>query len=411
MATANDTAPSLADTDQIPESLSTVESAVNIRLQEPRISAARHVVQSMEDTTSELETLRDDISKLIAPWCASTEKPPFTPGEMVVFAITFSDKDFVSTDEIHAFILRRFLYYNDLAITEYASHTEARHNRWLHRPAKEVIEGFPGVLRDFDLPVVTNSGDYYNRGYQIAPSAARVYLRRWFEPERKGIFRFLDLSAELRNKIYAMVLKFPDAGLTFSGSNKLGVARAVHVSDKHTEPMPKLLAILRTCKQIHREASPLFYGINELRFDNLKAVRLALGKMSSDTKKQLRRVHIVMQFVPQDRAYRRLRKVGRMLHELSPTSLRLTLIDHRAWFSIYNLSLRGRAGIVDIKEARDFSEIDSLNHYVTLARRAESVQVYDIQGAGFENFIMGKLAAGVDAGGAGACEKNPILLE
>ncbi|KAI9837913.1 MAG: hypothetical protein M1838_004712 [Thelocarpon superellum] len=68
---------------------------------------------------------------------------------------------------------------------------------------------------------------------------------------RAQAFRFLDLPAELRNRIYRMHLVCDPVVLDLDPQNPRTIG-------------PRL-RLLRTCRQVHREASRVFYGDNTFR--------------------------------------------------------------------------------------------------------------------------------------------------
>ncbi|KAK5739153.1 hypothetical protein LTR17_005454 [Elasticomyces elasticus] len=85
---------------------------------------------------------------------------------------------------------------------------------------------------------------------------------------------FLHLPAELRNRIYREPLVFGSIELAplfihtaanHKGNN--GRARVLHMRKYKREIVPRL-RLLRTNKQVHEEASSIFYGENEFRFTN-----------------------------------------------------------------------------------------------------------------------------------------------
>ncbi|KAK4891723.1 hypothetical protein LTR27_009731 [Elasticomyces elasticus] len=100
----------------------------------------------------------------------------------------------------------------------------------------------------------------------------RQYAQNFpIRPLRLG---FLHLPAELRNRICREVLPFGSIELAplfihtpanHKGNN--GKARVLHMRKYKREIVPRL-RLLRTNKQVHKEASSIFYGENEFRFTN-----------------------------------------------------------------------------------------------------------------------------------------------
>ncbi|KAM3417167.1 hypothetical protein BST61_g5429 [Cercospora zeina] len=84
--------------------------------------------------------------------------------------------------------------------------------------------------------------------FRLVPNAARVYLRRGLEPSRKSYFDFMGLPAELRIKIYRMLVVFPDSVL----------------------------------KSTRYEALSVFYNNNVLEFDSVHSLLKSLKPIDAD---------------------------------------------------------------------------------------------------------------------------------
>lgn len=386
---------------------------------EPVADSEAQVVTPKISPTSGVVSLRKGISELIAPWRHNGQKPPFTVGEMAVFALINSDYHdnsrenvhVLSIAEIHASILRTFGYYGELAINVFARLLEEqRHQERVI--LEEVVEGFPEVLRDFDLPVTITSVRWHTyrtpTEYGITPDAARVYLRRWLEPARAGKFRFLDLSPELRNKIYEQVLRFPDVGINFSDYKHFqlipGDQKYDHTVDHHSEVnreqfvtnqvCSELLALFRTCKKIHQESSSVFYGVNNFRFDTPKDLHIALSAMPINAQEQIQCLHICLG--ADVTTFCDLEPVGNMLHHLAPKRLKFSFC-HYHWFEKYNQvrrSVYNRTGKDSGKKplrVDTFEMVEELKPFMDLARRAEKVEIFDSDGTAFREFVMRQL--------------------
>lgn len=91
-----------------------------------------------------------------------------------------------------------------------------------------------------------------------------VYANSFYRlsEDREGHFRFLDLSAELRNIIYDMLLVIP--GTTFPVTESLTTTK----SRKGAVP-GSALNLLCVSRQIHREAYAHFYSQNHLHSPHL----------------------------------------------------------------------------------------------------------------------------------------------
>lgn len=84
-----------------------------------------------------------------------------------------------------------------------------------------VVKGFFTAFHENEVPVIQNKPDQSTKAgvpsepsrWYTTNSQARMFLRKWLEPERKGHFDFFGLPAELRNHIYEEVLLYPLPGV------------------------------------------------------------------------------------------------------------------------------------------------------------------------------------------------------
>ena len=141
--------------------------------------------------------------------------------------------------------------------------------------------------------------------WQVCDGEARVYLEHTLCQERSGTFPFLDLPAELRNKIYDMVLQYPVSGIllaphepqTFYTTTKdlstpFSTEKSVHqlrwrLSKLYEQPIQKSLSLLLVNKQTFTEAFPSFYRNNVFHFRTTQHAYEVLQRMPS-----YRRQHI-----------------------------------------------------------------------------------------------------------------------
>lgn len=261
MADINTT--STLDTDMDPNS--SMQALYEIELEREQLMESRR-------------PLKEEIQNAIAPYLTSLEKPPFTTAELVIMAIINSNREYVSNKDVLGWIVETFFFFTKLAAAEYAKKydTDSDHYKELDM----IIEGFHHVFTDYDIPFegFQYDGWAYTR-YNINPAAARVCLRRILEPERGGVFRLFDLPAELRNRVYDMLLQFPDSqiipsrvgfGLECCACNSLQLEpqHAWHCESefKHLR-YSKLHSLFLVSQQAFHETMPIFYGSNMFRWD------------------------------------------------------------------------------------------------------------------------------------------------
>jgi len=122
--------------------------------------------------------------------------------------------------------------------------------------------------------------------WTVDARTARIFLAKYLEPERQGIFRLLDLPPEIRNTIYSFALSYPL--LEVQAENNDIFNSRFHISENtlyskpgsmergllnyvHTNSIDDLLAIVHVNRQIYREALPIFFSVNDFQMDGLGA--------------------------------------------------------------------------------------------------------------------------------------------
>ncbi|KXT03076.1 hypothetical protein AC578_7739 [Pseudocercospora eumusae] len=299
------------------------------------------------------QALRIEIIGLTKPYQLGHEEPPFDVRDLIVFALILSAKETLSEHEIHRWIIKTFPYFNLQAIDYYIqSVAYIDKQRTCNNPNKEIVKGFQNALTHFDLPLE----EHFNHNcdewrYSIKTGAARIFLARWLEPERKGQFPFLKLAPELRNRIYEMLFKYPAPGILVGRLDgpyllssvvewigpKFEDARLINM-----ERPSETLAILRTCKQVRDEASPMFCGLNNFFLEGSHFTMDAdLRQLPLSRAKFLKNIHIKL-----DHLWREGKHFEDLFDSLSKLSLdKLTLCMSRDieihWLLAFGTSGKG----------------------------------------------------------------------
>lgn len=169
-----------------------------------------HKEREQEKFRRLLETrkpLREDIQKLIAPY-RDHQLPPFSPEELIIMAIIDSDSKYATRSNILQWILKNFSIYKDKAVSSMLKWFDHDSEVQLQDVLCGLHKRFDTAFNDYRLDLTRNIADIGQDSYTVDVNSARIYLQRWIGLEREGSFRFLDLPAELRNRIYEMSLIF-----------------------------------------------------------------------------------------------------------------------------------------------------------------------------------------------------------
>ncbi|KAI6804105.1 hypothetical protein KC361_g317 [Hortaea werneckii] len=239
-----------------------------------------------------LQSLRNEVQEVIRPYMTAEEYPPFSGGELVVMALVDTDDDSLPRDRILRWVIDTFKYYHD-AFIDKALQTLGPDPNFDHGSDEGIFENITKAFTEYELPI-RESRVVINKCkkilYSVTTRAARVYLRRWLESERKGVFLFLELPPEIRNTIYELLFAFPPSGVHVQEADGRKGFDAFFL-ERIDEPGPSerkwsdsllqgsqfmikksvddILALLQVNKQVYKEAMPLFYLLNTFHFDHL----------------------------------------------------------------------------------------------------------------------------------------------
>lgn len=169
--------------------------------------------------------LKTELLSLIKPFYTSRDKPPFSVDELVVISLATSTGGTSMTQlQVREDIWRSYAYYLDLFISHSSLAT-----RQLFEPicltqlkSKQYREDFDLAFRKLDVPIECTLGTMQRlrqHTYTVSPEAARIFLSRILRKEESETkeskpFPFVRLPAELRNRIYELVLQFSDPGVS-----------------------------------------------------------------------------------------------------------------------------------------------------------------------------------------------------
>ena len=251
-------------------------------------------------------TLKSEVEHIIAEYKHNSKVPPFSKAELVVMAILCAENDVVTKSEIYFWIVRSFEHYGYLAHRAFAA--AATNDSCLLGPdavaravnAESIFGNQRELFDSYEIPLGrTRAGDKIatseSNELSVPIREGRLFLRNVLEEPRTGWFRFLDLPPELRVRIYAMALSFPDIGIELvyrrnvttswqfrfwereheSKFNiSIGAPTVVQFRDNdddgdddegptrgnniHAPKIDQMLALLSVNKQTHQEALPIF---------------------------------------------------------------------------------------------------------------------------------------------------------
>ncbi|KAK3647663.1 hypothetical protein LTR56_007892 [Elasticomyces elasticus] len=244
--------------------------------------------------------LKAEIEAVIAEYTKpESGKPPYTTAQLLVMAAICSGKTDVTEQGTLRWLTSTFPYYAQHAIDEFIARRSSGPHFYYGND--QVAPDMKRTLKEYDLPLQTirvSPISYSGTRKQLMLSPARIYLQSILEYKRQGTFGFLKLPAELRNVVYEMLFIFHEQGFTETWhesprtlpcrdaehydpatSNESGAHR-YNYQQVRAPSTSKVLAILRTCKQICNETMPYFYRDNHFRYETLDAFSSSISSLN-----------------------------------------------------------------------------------------------------------------------------------
>lgn len=215
-------------------------------------------------------------------------------------------------------ILRAFPFFAELAFQDVWQTTLDKRPKHAVRFAEE----FERVFSQLEVPLRKVGGEEgrvdLKRDLWVVPvNQARLFLRRAFSVaaprEKKDAkpFRLLDLPAELRERIFELVVALPKSSVrarhSFNDQRPITLSARTRSYDlllDMTIPdqeyglscmLPsRLLAFLRTNQQIYSEAQHVFYSVNTFSCEDQKDLFYFLQALPAEKRRHLR--HVTFEF-------------------------------------------------------------------------------------------------------------------
>ncbi|KAK4955634.1 hypothetical protein LTR10_006573 [Elasticomyces elasticus] len=334
--------------------------------------------------------LKAEIEDAIKPYTTPGAKKPLYPvGQLVVMATTCSLEPEITDTSILRWILKTFPFYSEEALAAYITASQPR-GYGAYGRVEQVVPGITEALGCYDIPLRILTNPTTSQPTYSAPvSPARSYLCDLLEPKRKGAFPFFELPPELRNTVYEMLLLFDDRGFTVrKGRGKVSLrlpCREIDYKPKvnsspgparlelfEAPPLTKILAVVRTCKQIYAEAMPYFYRDNRFNFETADCLATTLPCLPSSRVQHLSSLHLTI-----STAYGIRTDFSSALNELMnvKTLKRLELELDESDNGLLNMRTyeRKRMGVERSRPFANFGQIPCLPLLALVASKAEEL--------------------------------------
>lgn len=253
--------------------------------------------------------LTEQVRRKLAAWRYLQERPPATMAEIVVMVLVLNPP--LTKRAILQYLFENFEYYKQLASDFFSESMLSTNSSYF---ARKPLPDFSKVFGLFDVPLIEDNAlatapRSRATTWTVRSAASRFFLASNLSPETQGglEFPFLSLPADIRMLIYEFALVLPQSGILMDNQNMLYdrysgpqhrptlqvfsrrqesleevLEKQIEVDStmtayKHNRdllqafrhgrtltgrPYRMHLALFLACKQVYREAMPVFYGQN-----------------------------------------------------------------------------------------------------------------------------------------------------
>lgn len=258
-----------------------------------------------------ISDLHADVAAQIIKHQSSAELPPFSITQLAVMLLIYYGP--FHQHEIFQAIVATFPFYYDQAIgrSGFRALNQAHGPLTPHIQFHHMNDIFPEIqqiARSFAVPLLESTTPIL----RVNLREARVFLNECLKDAKLAAskpFRFLDLPAELRVRIYEYALAYPKSGVAVDieigkpGSQnyrpangivftrdydrivKLSACISARGSQLHLPPLHKVLGLLQVSKLLYKEAMPVFFTQNKFVVCDVATLRPFLERLSIERRK------------------------------------------------------------------------------------------------------------------------------
>lgn len=259
----------------------------------PRIGLSKST-DDLEPILGARQPLKEEIQKFIAEHGNDDfQSAPFMPADLVVMAILDSDTKWVSQARILRWIVDNFFCYRKFLLDTMEEEFECGSGNLDllealdYKPTPTLAQAFAS----HDIPLIDAFDSYGIPIHTVDINPARLYLSGCLnlDSDREGAFPFLDLPAELRNRIYEMVLIYPRSTVAVTLRSSGGASDDIKLSAIERdsgnpyfgegeqrydiEDPSEIMNLAFVCEQIARETIPILYVPQTAYTCQLRAMR------------------------------------------------------------------------------------------------------------------------------------------